>query len=173
MKYRIVYISLGIGIMVIDTVLAIRYQKPLIYSFWGSFLGFSIPFGIGLSMFLYGAFKARDYGVNPVIGIFGTGGFTRAFRQTRIQGTRTWKFDHDVLSGLPGATKSPDGKTVEYSNIFIKKPIGSSKHSRLLDEAAQKYINGELDDEGFYRYVGKHTWKEEQILDFVKKFRKQ
>lgn len=161
----------GIAIMVVDTILALRYPKVLIYSFWGSFLGFFIPFGLGLSTLLYGLFKARDYGINPAIGIFGSGGFTRVVRQNRIQSTRVWKSDHDILSELPGAVKSPDGKTVEYSNIFIRKPIGSSKYSRLLNEAAQKYINGELDDEGFYNFVGKHTRKEEQMLDFIRKFK--
>lgn len=171
MKYRIVYVIVGLAIIVSDTVLALIYPGVLIYSFWGSFLGFFIPFGIGLSTFIYGLFKARDYGINPVMGVLGSGGFTRVYRQSRIVGTRTWKADHDILSDLPGAVKSDDGKTVEYSNVFIRKPIGSSKHSRLLNEAAHKYINGELDDEGFYRYVGKHTWREEQMLDFIRKFK--
>lgn len=157
--------------MVADTIMALIYPGFLIFSFWGSFLGFFIPFGIGLSTFLYCVFKAQDYGINPVMGVLGSGGFTGVIRQNRIVGTRTWKADHDILSDLPGAVKSDDGKTVEYSNVFIRKPIGSSKHSRLLNEAAQKYINGELDDEGFYGYVGKHTWREERILDFIRKFK--
>ncbi|MEM3226896.1 MAG: hypothetical protein QXT62_01530 [Thermoplasmata archaeon] len=157
--------------MVVDTVFALRYPRILIYSFFGSYIGFFIPFGIGLSTFLYGVFKARDYGINTAMGILGSGGFTRVLRQNRIQGTRTWKTDHDILSELPGAVKSPDGKTVEYSNLFIRKPYGTTKYSRRLNEAANKYLNGELDDEGFYKYIGKHGSKEEQMLDFIKKFK--
>jgi hypothetical protein len=171
MRYRLIYISTGIAIMVIDTVFALRYPRILIYSFFGSFIGFFIPFGIGLSTLLYGVFKARDYGINSVMGTLGSGGFTRVLRQNRIQGTRTWKTDHDILSELPGAVKSPDGKTVEYSNLFIRKPYGTTKHSRKLNEAANKYLSGELDDEGFYNYVGKHGSKEKQMLDFIKKFK--
>ncbi|MEM0160229.1 MAG: hypothetical protein QXV94_06010 [Thermoplasmata archaeon] len=171
MRYRLVYIGLGIAIMVVDTVFALRYPRILIYSFFGSYIGFFIPFGIGLSTFLYGVFKARDYGINTAMGILGSGGFTRVLRQNRIQGTRTWKTDHDILSELPGAVKSPDGKTVEYSNLFIRKPYGTTKYSRRLNEAANKYLNGELDDEGFYKYIGKHGSKEEQMLDFIKKFK--
>jgi hypothetical protein len=171
MRYRLIYISTGIAIMVIDTVFALRYPRILIYSFFGSFIGFFIPFGIGLSILLYGVFKARDYGINSVMGTLGSGGFTRVLRQNRIQGTRTWKTDHDILSELPGAVKSPDGKTVEYSNLFIRKPYGTTKHSRKLNEAANKYLSGELDDEGFYNYVGKHGSKEKQMLDFIKKFK--
>ena len=171
MRYRLIYISIGIAIMVVDTVFALRYPRILIYSFLGSFIGFFIPFGIGLSTLLYGVFKARDYGINPVMGTLGSGGFTRVLRQNRIQGTRTWKTDHDILSELPGAVKSPDGKTVEYSNLFIQKPFGTTKYSRKLNEAANKYLSGELDDEGFYNYVGKHGSKEKQMLDFIKKFK--
>ena len=171
MRYRLIYISTGIAIMVIDTVFALRYPRILIYSFFGSFIGFFIPFGIGLSTLLYGVFKARDYGINSVMGTLGSGGFTRVLRQNRIQGTRTWKTDHDILSELPGAVKSPDGKTVEYSNLFIRKPYGTTKHSRKLNEAANKYLSGELDDEGFYNYVGKQGSKEKQTLDFIKKFK--
>ena len=105
------------------------------------------------------------------MGALGSGGFTRVLRQNRIQGTRTWKTDHDILSELPGAVKSPDGKTVEYSNLFIRKPYGTTKHSRKLNEAANKYLSGELDDEGFYNYVGKQGSKEKQTLDFIKKFK--
>lgn len=171
MRYRLIYISIGIAIMVVDTVFALRYPRILIYSFLGSFIGFFIPFGIGLSTLLYGVFKARDYGINSVMGTLGSGGFTRVLKQNRIQGTRTWKTDHDILSELPGAVKSPDGKTVEYSNLFIRKPYGTTKHSRKLNEAANKYLSGELDDEGFYNYVGKHGSKEKQMLDFIKKFK--
>ncbi len=171
MRYRLIYISIGIAIMVVDTVFALRYPRILIDSYFGSFIGFFIPFGIGLSTLLYGVFKARDYGINPVMGILGSGGFTRVLRQNRIQGTRTWKTDHDILSELPGAVKSPDGKTVEYSNLFIRKPYGTTEHSRKLNEAANKYLSGELDDEGFYNYVGKHGSKEKQMLDFIKKFK--
>ena len=171
MRYRLIYISTGIAIMVIDTVFALRYPRILIYSFFGSFIGFFIPFGIGLSTLLYGVFKARDYGINSVMWTLGSGGFTRVLRQNRIQGTRTWKTDHDILSELPGAVKSPDGKTVEYSNLFIRKPYGTTKHSRKLNEAANKYLSGELDDEGFYNYVGKQGSKEKQTLDFIKKFK--
>ena len=171
MRYRLIYISIGIAIMVVDSVFALRYPRILIYSFFGSFIGFFIPFGIGLSTLLYGVFKARDYGINPVMGTLGSGGFTRVLRQNRIQGTRTWKTDHDILSELPGAVKSPDGKTVEYSNLFIQKPFGTTKYSRKLNEAANKYLSGELDDEGFYNYVGKHGSKEKQMLDFIKKFK--
>ena len=171
MRYRLIYLSVGIAIMFVDTLLALRYPKILIYSFLGSFLGFFIPFGIGLSTLLYGAFKAKDYGINPVIGTIGSGGFTRVIRQNRIQGTRTWKTDHDILSELPGSVKSPDGKTVEYSNIFIKKPYGSTKYSRRLNEAANKYLAGEIDEDGFYEYIGKHGQKEEQMLEFIKKFK--
>ena len=171
MRYRLIYISIGIAIMVVDSVFALRYPRILIYSFLGSFIGFFIPFGIGLSTLLYGVFKARDYGINSVMGTLGSGGFTRVLKQNRIQGTRTWKTDHDILSELPGAVKSPDGKTVEYSNLFIRKPYGTTKHSRKLNEAANKYLSGELDDEGFYNYVGKHGSKEKQMLDFIKKFK--
>ena len=171
MRYRLIYISIGIAIMVVDSVFALRYPRILIYSFFGSFIGFFIPFGIGLSTLLYGVFKARDYGINSVMGTLGSGGFTRVLKQNRIQGTRTWKTDHDILSELPGAVKSPDGKTVEYSNLFIRKPYGTTKHSRKLNEAANKYLSGELDDEGFYNYVGKHGSKEKQMLDFIKKFK--
>jgi hypothetical protein len=171
MRYRLIYISIGIAIMVVDTVFALRYPRILIHSYFGSFIGFFIPFGIGLSTLLYGVFKARDYGINPVMGALGSGGFTRVLRQNRIQGTRTWKTDHDILSELPGAVKSPDGKTVEYSNLFIRKPYGTTKHSRKLNEAANKYLSGELDDEGFYNYVGKQGSKEKQTLDFIKKFK--
>ena len=171
MRYRLIYISIGIAIMVVDTVFALRYPRILIYSFLGSFIGFFIPFGIGLSTLLYGVFKARDYGINSVMGTLGSGGFTRVLRQNRIQRTRTWKTDRDILSELPGAVKSPDGKTVEYSNLFIQKPFGTTKYSRKLNEAANKYLSGELDDEGFYNYVGKHGSKEKQMLDFIKKFK--
>ena len=171
MRYRLIYISIGIAIMVVDTVFALRYPRILIYSFLGTFIGFFIPFGIGLSTLLYGVFKARDYGINSVMGTLGSGGFTRVLRQNRIQRTRTWKTDRDILSELPGAVKSPDGKTVEYSNLFIRKPYGTTKHSRKLNEAANKYLSGELDDEGFYNYVGKHGSKEKQMLDFIKKFK--
>ncbi|MEM0278726.1 hypothetical protein [Metallosphaera sp.] len=177
MKYRLIYISVGIAIMVVDTVFALKYPRILIYSFFGSYIGFFIPFGIGLSTFLYGVFKARDYGINAAIGILGSGGFMRVLRrnrilrQNRIQGIRLWKTDHDILSELPGAVKSPDGKTVKYSKLFIGKPYGTTKYSRKLNEAANKYLNGELDDEGFYKYIGKHGSKEEQILDFIKKFK--
>ncbi|MEM4104732.1 MAG: hypothetical protein QXF80_07045 [Thermoplasmatales archaeon] len=171
MRHRLVYIGLGIVIMVVDTVFALRYPRILIYSYFGSFIGFFIPFGIGLSTLLYGVFKARDYGINTAIGIFGSGGFARVLRQNRIQGIRTWKTDHDILSELPGAVKSPDGKTVEYSNLFIGKPYGTTKYSRKLNEAANKYLNGELDEEGFYNYIGKHGPKEQQILEFIKKFK--
>jgi hypothetical protein len=171
MRYRLIYISIGIAIMVVDSVFALRYPRILIYSFFGSFIGFFIPFGIGLSTLLYGVFKARDYGINSGMGTLGSGGFTRVLRQNRIQRTRTWKTDRDILSELPGAVKSPDGKTVEYSNLFIRKPYGTTKHSRKLNEAANKYLSGELDDEGFYNYVGKHGSKEKQMLDFIKKFK--
>jgi hypothetical protein len=171
MRYRLIYISIGIAIMVVDTVFALRYPRILIYSFLGTFIGFFIPFGIGLSTLLYGVFKARDYGINSVMGTLGSGGFTRVLKQNRIQGTRTWKTDHDILSELPGAVKSPDGKTVEYSNLFIRKPFGTTKYSRKLNEATNKYLSGELDDEGFYNYVGKHGSKEKQMLDFIKKFK--
>ena len=171
MRYRLIYISIGIAIMVVDSVFALRYPRILIYSFFGSFIGFFIPFGIGLSTLLYGVFKARDYGINSVMGTLGSGGFTRVLRQNRIQRTRTWKTDRDILSELPGAVKSPDGKTVEYSNLFIQKPFGTTKYSRKLNEAANKYLSGELDDEGFYNYVGKHGSKEKQMLDFIKKFK--
>ncbi|KQB35167.1 hypothetical protein [Acidiplasma cupricumulans] len=171
MRYRLAYVSIGIAIMIVDLVVSLKYPKILIYSYLGSFLGFFVPFGIGLSLLLYGAFRARDYGVNPVIGILGSGGSTRVVRQNRIQGTRMWKTDHDILSDLPGAVKSPDGKTIEYSNLFIRKPYGTTKHTRKLNEAANKYIAGELDEEGFYNYIGKHGSKEEQMLDFIKKFK--
>ena len=171
MRYRLIYLSIGISIMVIDILLALKYPKILIYSLWGSFLGFFIPFGIGFSTLLYGAFKAKDYGINPVIGTIGSGGFTRVIRQNRIQGTRSWKTDHDILSELPGAVKSPDGKTVEYSSLFIRKPYGSTKYTKRLNEAANKYIAGEIDEEGFYNYVGKRGPKEEQMLEFIKKFK--
>ncbi len=82
-----------------------------------------------------------------------------------------WKTDHDVLSDLPGAIKSPDEKTVKYSNLFITKPYGSTENTRKLTEAANKYITGELDEEGFYNYIGKKGSKEEQMLEFIKKFR--
>ena len=171
MRYRLALIVIGITIMSVDTVVSLRYPKILIYSYWGSFLGFFVPFGVGLSTFLYGIFKARDYGINPIIGTLGSGGFTRVMRQNRIQGTRMWKSDHDILSDLPGAVKSPDGKTVEYTNLFIRKPYGTTKNSRMLNEAANKYLSGELDEEGFYNYVGKHGAKEEQMLEFIKKFK--
>ncbi|MGE9810211.1 hypothetical protein ACLIKE_02575, partial [Ferroplasma acidiphilum] len=156
MKYRRWLIAIGITIMAVDTIVSLRYPKILIYSYWGAFLGFVIPFGIGLSTFLYGIFKAHDYGVNSVIGTLGSGGFTSALRQTKSQGTRIWISDHDVLSDMPGAVKSPDSKTVKYSNIIIKKPYGATKYSRLLNEAANKYLSDELDEEGFYNYIGKH-----------------
>jgi len=171
MKYRLLYIISGIAIMSVDTLFSLRYPKILIYSYWGAFLGFFIPFGIGLSTFLYGIFRARDYGANHIIGILGSGGFTRVIRQNRITRTKVWKTDHDILSDLPGAVKSQDGKTVEYANLFIKKPYGNTRYSKLLDEAANKYINGELDEEGFYNYVGKHGSREEQLLEFIKKFK--
>ncbi|WP_010917723.1 hypothetical protein [Thermoplasma volcanium] len=171
MRYRLAYVSIGIAIMIVDIVISLKYPGILIYSYLGSFFGFFIPFGIGLSLLLYGVFRVHDYGINPVIGILGSGGFTRVVRQNRIQGTRMWKTDHDILSDLPGAVKSPDGKTVEYSNLFIRKPYGTTKYTRKLNEAANKYLSGELDEEGFYNYVGKHGAKEEQMLEFIKKFK--
>jgi len=171
MKYRLWLIAIGITIMAVDTIVSLRYPKILIYSLWGSFFGFFIPFGIGLSTLLYGIFKARDYGVNHVIGILGSGGFTRVLRQKKIQDTRMWASDHDILSDMPGAVKLPDGKTVKYTNLSIKKPFGTTKYSRLLNEAANKYLSGELDEKGFYNYVGKHGSKEEQTLEFIKKFK--
>ena len=169
MRYRTLYIGLGIAIMASQVLLAIEY--PAYNNFWPALIFMTI-FGLGFSSFLYGIIKGKDYGVSPGIAFGGAGGIWRKIRYDRINGTRTWKSDRDILSDIPSAVKSPDGKTVEYSNIFIKKPIGSNKHSHLLNEAAQKYINGELDDEGFYSYVGKHTWREEQMLDVVKKFKR-
>ncbi len=69
--------------MTVDTALTLKYSGILIYSFLGSFLGFFIPFGIGLSLLLYGIFKARVYGINHIIGTLGSGGFIRALRQKK------------------------------------------------------------------------------------------
>lgn len=171
MRYRLAYVSIGIAIMIIDLVVSLKYLKILIYSYLGSFFGFFIPFGIGLSLLLYGVFRARDYGKNPVIGTLGSGGFTRVARRNRIQGTRMWKTDHDILSDLPGAVKSHDGTTVEYSSLSIRRPYETTKYTRKLNEAANKYIAGELDEEGFYNYIGRHGPEEEQMLDFIKKFK--
>ena len=61
-----------------------------------------------------------------------------------------------------------DRLALKWKELAMKR-FGYGRGS--ISKAAQKYINGELDDEGFYRYVGKHTWREEQMLDFIKKFK--
>lgn len=169
-RYRLAYITIGIAIMLIDSIISLEYPNILIYSWLGSFFGFFLPFGIGLSLLLYGLFGAKDYGVNKVIGIVGTGGFTHV-RRNRIS-TKILESDHDILSGLPVAMKSSDGKIVTYS-LFTNDLLGTTEYTKKLNEATDKYINGEIDDEGFYSYLGMRGIKEKKILKFIKKFKNE